>query len=430
MMIVDQALARRASDNKPVLVAIVGAGYMARCIAVQIVTANPGMRLVAIANRTLSHAGQVYNAAGIDEFATVSSVRELEQAIAENRFAVTDDPSLVCRAGPIEAVIEVTGHVTSGTVVAYDAIQHGKHVVMLNAEVDGSVGPMLQVYAEKAGVVYTYTDGDEPGVAMNLYRLVESMGCKPMLVGQLKGFLNRYRNPETQREFAATHQVNPQVVASFADGSKLALEATIMGNATGFAPIERGMRGHQLEHVNDMIEKFPLSAFENGGLVEYALGAAPHTGAFVMAYNEHPLRRQLMSYLKMGPGPLHLFYTPYHLPPMQLPHSVARAVLFNDTTISPRGAPTCDTISFAKRDLRAGEVLDGSGGFTCYGVIDRYDVCRRDNYLPIGISLDCKLVRNVAKDQPISYADIELPKGRLCDQLRDEMISHFSDKAA
>jgi len=128
--------------------------------------------------------------------------------------------------------------------------------------------------------------------------------------------------------------------------------------------------------VNDMIGKFQTSDFERGGLVEFALGAAPHTGAFVMVHNENPVRRKLMSYLKMGAGPLHMFYTPYHLPPMQLPHSVARAVLFNDATITPKGAPTCDTIAFAKRDLKVGERLDGMGGFTCYGLVDRYDVCR------------------------------------------------------
>lgn len=425
MILIDTELAKRVEQNNPVRVAIVGAGYMARCIAVQIVTATPGMRLVAVSNRTLSKAERVYSDTGITDVVRVETVAELEKAISANRYAVTDDYSVVCNAGPIDAVIEVTGHVTTGTEVAFSALRNGKHVVLLNAEVDGSVGPILKVYADRAGVVYTYTDGDEPGVAMNLYRLVQSMGCKPMLVGQLKGFLDRYRNPDTQKEFAATHNVDATVVASFADGSKLALEAAIMGNATGFAPIERGMRGHKLDHVNQMLDKFPLSEFENGGLVEYALGAAPHTGAFVICYNEHPLRRQLMSYLKMGPGPLHLFYTPYHLPPMQLPHSVARAVLFNDATCTPRGAPTCDTITFAKRDLKAGERLDGMGGFTCYGLVERYDVCRAADYLPMGISLDCTVTRDVKKDEALTYADVRLPKNRLCDRLRDEMIAHF-----
>jgi predicted homoserine dehydrogenase-like protein len=426
MIIVDKALAKREEAGNPVRVAMVGAGYMARCIAVQIVGATRGMRLVAISNRTIAKAERAYHDAGVTSTTRVGSVAALEQAITNNRPAVTDDPSLLWQAGPIDAVIEVTGDPEFGTRVAYESVRHGKHVILLNAEVDASVGPILKVHADRAGVVVTYTDGDEPGVAMNLFRLVESMGCKPVLVGQLKGFLNRYRNPETQREFAAKHDVNAAIVASFADGSKLNLEAAIMGNATGFVPAVRGMHGHAVPHVKELLNKFSVGDFAQDGLVEYALGAEPHTGAFVMVYNEQPLRRQLMAYLKMGEGPLHMFVTPFHLPPMQLPHSVARAVLFNDATITARGAPVCDTVAYAKRDLKAGERLDGMGGFTCYGLVDRYTTCRAADYLPMAISLDCTLKRDIAKDQPLTYADVTLPPGRIVDQLRDEQTRHFA----
>jgi len=132
-----------------------------------------------------------------------------------------------------------------------------------------------------------------------------------------------------------------------------------------------------------------------------------------------------MAYLKMGDGPLYMFYTPYHLPPWQIPHSVARAVLFNDPTCTPRGAPVCDTIAYAKRDLKAGETLDGMGGFTCYGMVERYAVCDREDYLPMAISLDCRLKRDIAKDQPIHYSQVELPQERLCDRLRVEQKQRF-----
>ena len=426
MIIIDTALAKRMQENNPVRVAMVGAGYMAQCIALQIVQATPGMRLVAISNRTPAKAERVYRDAGVKDIGRASTAAALEQAIAKNRYVVTDDPSILWEAGPVEAVIEVTGDPEFGTRVAYESIRHGKHVILLNAEVDASVGSILKTYADQAGVVYTYTDGDEPGVMMNLFRFVESMGCKPMLVGQLKGFLNRYRNPETQREFAEKHNVNAAIVASFADGSKLNLEAVIMGNATGFSPAVRGMHGHACSHVKDLLGKFSLDDFKNGGLVEYVLGAEPHTGAFVIAHNEQPVRRKLMAYLKLGDGPLHMFYTPYHIPPMQLPHSVARAVLFKDPTITPRGAPTCDTITYSKRDLKAGERLDGMGGFTCYGMVDRYDVCRKGDYLPMAVSLDCLLKRDVPKDEPITYADVDLPRGRIVDRLRAEQVARFA----
>lgn len=426
MIIVDTILAKRHEANKPVRVAIVGGGYMARCVALQIATAVRGMRLVAIANRTVSKAETAYRDAGVNEVTRVDSVSALEQAIARNQYAVTDDAMLVCQAGGVDAIIEATGHVEFGTRVSFEALRNGKHVVLMSAEVDASVGPILKTHADRAGVVFTYTDGDEPGVGMNLYRFLDSMGYQPVLMGQLKGFLDRYRNPETQSGFATKNGQNPYVMASFADGSKLALEAAIMGNATGFVPKVRGMQGYPCAHVNDMLTQFTEDDFAHEGQVEYALGAAPHTGAFVICKNNHPEKRRLMAYLKMGEGPLYMFYTPYHLPPWQIAHSVARAVLFNDATITPRGAPVCDSIAYAKRDLKAGEHLDGMGGFTCYGLVERYAICQRENYLPMAVSLDCRLKQAVAKDQPITYADVELPAGRLVDRLRAEQAQRFT----
>ncbi len=426
MIVVDTALARRLADRNPVRVAMVGAGYMARGIALQILTAMPGIRLVAVSNRTLPQAQRLYREAGVESTVSVRTVADLERAIQQGGYAVTEDPTLLCKAGQIECVIETTGDVEFGTQVAFEAIRNGKHLVLMNAEVDASIGPILKVYADQAGVVYTYTDGDEPGVAMNLFRFVDSMGYKPVLMGQIKGFLNRYRNPDTQKEFAEKHRQKAAMVASFADGSKLALESAIIGNASGFVPGVRGMHGHQCAHVKDLLTKFKVGDFAHGGLVDFVLGAEPHTGAFVMGYNDHPIKKKYMSYFKFGEGPLYVFYTPYHLPHMQLPHSVARAVLFNDATLAPIGAPVCDTMAVAKRDLKAGERLDGMGGFTCYGLVDSYDSCRRGDYLPMALSVDCQLKRDIAKDQPISYRDVELPVGRLCDKLRAEQTVRFS----
>ncbi len=425
MIIVDTALARRLEQNRPVRVAMVGAGFLGRGVALQIITSFPGMRLVAISNRTLAGAARAYRDAGVEDVEHVSTVAALEQCIERGRYAVTDDPTLLCRAGQVEAVIETTGDAEFGSRVALEAITQGKHLILGSAEVDSSVGPILKVHADRAGVVYTYIDGDEPGVAMNLFRFVDSIGFKPMLMGQIKGFLNHYRNPETQQGFAEKWAQKPAMVASFADGSKLAIESAIIGNATGFVPGVRGMHGHACGHVKDLLQKFKLEDFTQGGLVDFALGAEPHTGAFVMAYNDHPIKKTYMSYFKFGDGPLYMFYTPYHLPHMQLPHTVARAVLFNDPTLTPRGAPVCDTVSLAKRDLKAGEVLDGLGGFACYGLVDSYANCRVNDDLPIALSGGCRLKRDIAKDQPISYRDVELPAGRLCDQLRAEQAAHF-----
>ena len=200
----------------------------------------------------------------------------------------------------------------------------------------------------------------------------------------------------------------------------------MLANATGFKVAKRGMHGYKCDHVMDILEHFTPEEVLERGLVDYALGAAPGNGAFVVGYDDHPLRRQYMSYFKMGDGPLFLFYTPFHLPSVQLPLSIARAVLFHDATVEPMGAQYCDVVTIAKRDLKEGEMLDGVGGFTCYGMIDNIEVSRQRNLLPMGLSDGCQLIRNIQKDQEITYADVNLPKERFSDELRAEQIMYFS----
>jgi predicted homoserine dehydrogenase-like protein len=425
MIIVDTALEKRESENRPIRVGLVGAGYMGRGIALQLLTPLPGMKMSAIANRTLSQAERAYRDAGIDTIAAVRNVSDLEAAILAGRCAVTEDPFLLCRAGNIDAIIEATGEIELGANVAMKAIENGKHVVLMNAELDATLGPILKVYADRAGVVITNTDGDEPGVAMNLYRLVKTFGMRPVLAGNLKGMIDPYRTPDTQREFAEKNRQKPVMITSFADGTKLSMELTVLANATGFRVARRGMFGHRCAHVKEVLKLFPPDLFKDGGLVDYVLGAEPHTGAFVVGYDDHPIRRQYLNYFKMGDGPLYLFYTPYHLPHVQIATTVARAVLFHDATVTPKGKPLCDVITIAKRALKRGEVLDGIGGFTCYGMIENSEVCAKENLLPMGISEGCRLKTNVDRDQAIAYSDVELPGGRFCDRLRGEQNTYF-----
>jgi predicted homoserine dehydrogenase-like protein len=422
---------KRHEEGNPIRVALVGAGFMGGGIALQIVTSMVGMRLVAIANRTLSAAEQAYRQADVDVVDTVDTPRQLEQSVASNRYAITEDSTAVCRAENVDAIIDASGDVEFGAHIAMEAIANRKHVILNNAELDATIGPILKVYADRAGVVITYTDGDEPGVAMNLYRLAQAVGYKPLMMGQIKGFLDRYRNPETQRAFAEKHKQKASMVTSFADGSKLSLEGTIMANATGFTVGKRGMYGPPCAHVKEVLQRFNADQLlRDGGWIDYVLGAEPGTGAFVVAYNNNAIKKEYMSYFKMGEGPLYLFYQPFHLPHLQLPLTVARAVLYGDATITPLGAPVCDTASFAKRDLKAGEVLDGMGGFTSYGLIDKYEVCQAGNFLPITLSQGCRLLRDIPKDQPISYADVKLPDNRLCDKLRSEQSVYFGKVAS
>ena len=426
MIIVDKALEKRQQEGNPIRVAMVGAGYMGRGIALQILTAIVGMRLVAISNRTLSEAERAYREAGADSVKTVETGAQLEEAMAQGRYAITDDAMLLCQAEGIDAVIEATGEVEFGAHVVLKAIENGKHVILMNAELDATVGPILKVYADRAGVVITNADGDQPGVVMNLFRFVKTIGYNPVLAGNIKGLQDHYRTPKTQAAFAAKHNQKPRLITSFADGTKISMEMAVVANATGFRVGRRGMYGPRCTHVTEALNLFPMDQLLNGGLVDFVLGAEPGPGVFVLGHNEHPIKQQYMKYFKMGEGPLYVFYTPYHLPHLEVPITVARAVLFQDAAAAPIAGPVCDVITVAKRDLKAGEVLDGIGGFTCYGMIENSDVCQAENLLPMGLSEGCCLKKDVPKDQVVTYADAELPEGRLCDKLRVEQTAYFA----
>lgn len=425
MILVDAALGRRHDDRDPVKVAMVGAGFMGRAVALQLATAVPGMELVAIASRTVGSAERAYLGAGVDMVSPVESVAHVERVVASGGRAVTDDPAILCRAGGIDAILDVTGDLEEGAQVALDAIENGKHVVMMNAGLGATIGPILKRYADGAGVVLTDTDGDEPAVAMNLFRFVRSIGCRPVLAGNLKGFLDRYRTPETQAAFAAATGQRADMVTSYADGTKLAMEATLLANATGLTVGQRGMYGYKCEHVKDVVARFSPEDLVRRPIVDYVLGAQPGTGAFVVGYDEHPVKAQYMRYFKMGEGPLYVFYQPWHLPHLEVPTTIARAVLFHDPAVTPLSGPRCDVVTLAKRDLRAGDVLDGVGGFTSYGVIEAYAVSRAEDLLPIGLSHGCRLRHDIPKDAALRYGDVDVPRGGLVDKLRSEQDSVF-----
>lgn len=426
MIIVDKALEKRHREGNPIRVAMVGAGYMGRGIALQILTTVVGMELVAVSNRTLSGAERAYHQAGVVSVRTVETVAQLEQTIAQGQYAITDDAMLLCQAEAIDAVIEVTGTIEFGVHVALKAIENGKHVILMNAELGATLGPILKAYADRAGVVITDSDGDQPGVIVNLYRFVKSIGCNPVLAGNIKGLHDPYRTPETQRGYAAKYHQKPRMVTSFADGTKISMEMAIVANTTGFRAGKRGMYGHHCTHVNKTLNLFPMDQLLDGGLVDYIVGAEPAAGVFILGYNEHPLQQRYLKYYKMGEGPLYAFYAPHHLCHLEAPLTVARAVLFQDAAVTPLAGPVCDVITAAKRDLKASEVLDGIGGFTCYGLLENSPVCQAENLLPMGLSEGCRLKRDIAKDQVITYADVELPEGRLCDRLRIEQTAHFA----
>jgi predicted homoserine dehydrogenase-like protein len=429
VIIVDNALRARAEAGNPVRVGMVGAGFMARGIANSILHSFPGMRLVAIANRTLPTAVRAYTEAGAreEDIATVGTVGQLEDAIGAGRYAVTDDPMVLAESPSVEAIIEVTGTIEHAAHVVERAIEHGKHVVLMNAELDGTIGPILKLHADRAGVILTACDGDQPGVEANLYRFVKGLGLRPLLCGNIKGLQDRTRNPTTQLGWATRWGMGVEMVTSFADGTKISFEQAIVANGTGMRVARRGMYGHVVDaHVDELTGLYDIGEMERlGGIVDYVVGANPPPGVFVFATTDDPRERHYLNLYKRGEGPLYSFYTPYHLCHFEVPTSVARVVLFGDSVLAPLGAPLVDVVATAKIDLSAGQVLDGIGNYMTYGQCENAEPALDERLLPMGLALGCRLVRDVPRDQVLTYDDVEVPEGRLADRLRDEQTRHF-----
>ncbi|MDX6449711.1 MAG: hypothetical protein QOD08_2174 [Gaiellaceae bacterium] len=424
MIIVDSALARREAEGNPIRVAMVGAGFMGRGIALQLLTSAPGIRLVAISNRNVETARNAYALAGAENVEHVESPAALEAAISAGRYAVTEDAMLLAEADAVDALIEVTGTIELGARVTLSAIEHGKHVILMNAELDGTIGPILKQYADRQGVVITNSDGDQPGVTMNLYRFVTGIGVRPVLCGSVKGLHDPYRTPTTQEGFARKWGQKPQMVTSFADGTKISFEQAIVANATGMRVARRGMYGPTVEpgtHVRDAAELFPLDELLEGpGIVDYVVGAEPAPGVFVLGTHDDPQQQHYLNLYKLGEGPLYCFTTPYHLCHFEVPTTVGRAVLFGDATIAPEHGLRVEVVATAKKDLHAGETIDGFGGYMTYGLAENAETARAEDLLPIGLAEDARLSRDVPKDQVLTYADVERPEGRLSDRLRAE----------
>jgi len=428
-MNVDLALRALEASHQPLKVGLVGAGASGRAIALQLATPAPGIRLAAIANRTRMHAESAFRDAGITDWRCTENIQEAEMAIAAGKPLLTEDPSVLSRCEAIDVIVEVTGTVEPAARVVLDGLAHGKHIVLVNAELDSLLGPVLKAKADQAGVVFTHTDGEEPGVAMTLLRYLESLGLRPVAAGNLKGMVDHYRTPETQVAFAEKHGLDSRKATSFADATKLSMETAILANATGFHVGRRGMYGPRCKHVREIAQLLPAEQMLSTGLVDFALGAEPHTGAFVIVHEDVPLKKSQLAYYKLGDGPFYVFYTPFHLPYAQIASTIGRAVVHRDPTVAPMGGPVCEVVATAKRDLKAGELLDGVGGFCAYGLIDNVSGSREENALPMGLSEGRTLVRDVLKDHVITFADVDAGSRGLADELWREQCERWPSTA-
>jgi predicted homoserine dehydrogenase-like protein len=249
--------------------------------------------------------------------------------------------------------------------------------------------------------------------------------------GNIKGLQDPYRTPETQKGFAEKWGQDPHMVTSFADGTKISFEQAIVANATGMTVAKRGMLGRNHPgHVDELTSLYDVKELQAlGGVVDYVVGSKPGPGVFVLGTIEDPKQRHYLNLYKLGEGPLYSFYTPYHLCHFEVPLTAARVVLFSDAALAANGPPVVEVVATAKRDLKAGEVIDGLGGFMSYGEAETASITAKEQLLPMGLAEGCTLLRDVPKDRTLTYADVRLPEGRLVDRLRADQAAHFAATA-
>jgi predicted homoserine dehydrogenase-like protein len=231
--------------------------------------------------------------------------------------------------------------------------------------------------------------------------------------------IDYYRTPRTQQSFADKYEQNAEKVTSFADGTKLSMEACILANATGFGVGRLGMYGPACANVREMADLLPPEQMLATGLVDYALGAEPHTGAFVIVHEDSALKKAQLAYYKLGSGPFYVSHA-FHLPHVQI--ALIASVTDHDATIAPLAGPVCEVVAVAKRNLKTGERVDGVGGFCAYGLIDNADAARAKGALPIGLSEGRVLRRDIRKDQVLCLHDLEAAESDLATALPEQSL--------
>jgi predicted homoserine dehydrogenase-like protein len=432
------------AQDDPIRVGLIGAGKFGVALAAQI-SRMRGMVTAAVADINPEHAIHAYTAGGYrrEDIAHVTNVVDLDQAIYEGAPTIVEDAALLTDAELVDVVVEATGIPEVGARMAHDAIMNGKHVVMVNVEADVTVGAMLRRLADSVGVVYSLVDGDQPGVTMNMVDWARALGFDVVAAGRgtLMYASDRNGTPDTvparfgfSQEMIERRTINLQMFNSFRDGSKAQIEMTALANMAGLAPDVRGMHEPSV-NLDEIPKRFSLRG-EGGllsqhGVVELANSVAEdgetmlpdplRMGVFVVIRSDHAYIQEDLRdyYLKPGgDGHNFLLYRPYHLVAVEAPITILKAAMLSEATGSPLPTPTAEVITVAKRDLRAGEELDGSGGYTVNGYCEKATVARQENLLPLGLAYGIRLTQDVAQGQAITYNMVTLNEDSFLLRLR------------
>ncbi|MDR2215865.1 MAG: Gfo/Idh/MocA family oxidoreductase [Nevskiaceae bacterium] len=406
-------LQARAAQGKPVRVGLIGTGKFGAMFLAQALT-TPGLEVTAVADLSPQRARNACRTAGWSE-----------ARIEATWFA--DSGVELCASDRIDVVADATGAPAAGIANALTAIEHGKHIVMVNLEANAIAGPALAARARAAGVVYSLAYGDQPALTAELVDWARASGFEVIAAGKGTKFLPHFPQvtPDTVWEaFGMTreegHDVNPYMLTSFTDGTKSAIEMAAVANACNLAVPENGLSFHpcgvdDLAHV--LRPREVGGVLESKGIVE-TLSCLERDGrpvfrdlrwgVYVTFEAPTDFVAEQFRYVHLNTdatGRYAAMYKPYHIVGMELGVSLLSVALRGEPTGEARWFRG-DVVAAAKRDLRAGDDLDGEGGYAAYGRLMPAETSVARGALPIGLAHGVKLVKSVRRDQVITWSDV------------------------
>ncbi|MEO8856749.1 MAG: homoserine dehydrogenase [Burkholderiaceae bacterium] len=417
-------------SGKPIRIGLIGSGMMGTDIVTQVLQMK-GIVVAAIADLNVPAAVAALAEAGHDSDAhrVVNTASAMEQAIRSRRIAITQDSQLVVSSGLIDVVVDATGKPAVGAAIGLTAMEHGKHLVMMNVEADVTIGAYLKHEADRLGVIYSLGAGDEPSAAIELINFVTALGYPVIAAGKGKNNpLNVDATPDDYAQQAKEMGLNPRMLVEFVDGSKTAVEMSAIANATGLVPDIAGMHGPaaSLKQLHEVL--CPIAdggILTRKGVVDYTVGKDVAPGVFVVAEMAHPRLRERMDYLKLGKGPYYTFYRPYHLCSLEVPLTCARAVLYKRADMAPLPKPSAEVCALAKRDLKPGDSLDAIGEYSYRAWAMEAAEARTANAVPCGLVEGSKVSAPVRKGELLTHANTAVdPTARIVELRRrqDQLV--------
>lgn len=441
-------LLARESAGHPVRVGLIGAGKFGTMFLSQ-VRLTPGMHLVGLADLDVTRARNQLRSAGWSDEAFVAA--SLGDALKSRRTHVTDDAGSVIACPGIDVIVEATGDPKTGIRLALDAIAHGKHIVMVNVEADALAGPLLAHRARQAGVIYSLAWGDQPALICEHVDWARACGFKVISAGKGTRYHPTYHrsNPDTVWDILDKYlriddrkSINPKMFNSFIDGTKSGIEMTAVCNATGLVPQSDGLRfpaASRFEIADICKPKSDGGTLEKAGVTEVISSVdrdecdVPHhlaMGTFVVFEGETDYARRCFREYHLMPdksGRFAALYRPVHMIGLELGISVASVALRGEPTAAPVGFLS-DVAATAKRALKAGEMLDGEGGFCVWGKQMPADVSLAQGFLPLGLAHEVKLKRDVAEGEQLKWSDVAFDPQDDAVEVRRDMEAMFAER--